>query len=104
MTRGFKVCGCPNLPSALQNSFKQDRMSALEMDIASLHVLGTPLLLTDYDRLAKECERWALSDHCVALDFANTQIVTMRRHEPEFLNLTSSYDHFPPDGMPLIWC
>jgi N-acetylglucosaminyldiphosphoundecaprenol N-acetyl-beta-D-mannosaminyltransferase len=40
----------------------------------------------------------------VALDFANTQIVTMRRHEPDFRELTSGYDCFPPDGMPLIWC
>jgi len=28
----------------------------------------------------------------------------MRRHEPDFRELTSAYDHFPPDGMPLIWC
>ena len=38
------------------------------------------------------------------MDFANTQIVTMRRHEPAFRELTSAYDCFPPDGMPLIWC
>jgi N-acetylglucosaminyldiphosphoundecaprenol N-acetyl-beta-D-mannosaminyltransferase len=28
----------------------------------------------------------------------------MRRVEPWFRELTSAYDHFPPDGMPLIWC
>jgi N-acetylglucosaminyldiphosphoundecaprenol N-acetyl-beta-D-mannosaminyltransferase len=39
----------------------------------------------------------------VALDFANTQIVTMRRHEPGFRELTTAYDGFPPDGMPLVW-
>jgi len=38
------------------------------------------------------------------MDFANTQIVTMRRHEPAFRELTSAYDCYPPDGMPLIWC
>jgi N-acetylglucosaminyldiphosphoundecaprenol N-acetyl-beta-D-mannosaminyltransferase len=38
------------------------------------------------------------------MDFANTQIVTMRRHEPAFRELTSTYDCFSPDGMPLIWC
>src|SRR5437762_9826098 len=36
--------------------------------------------------------------------FRSTQIVTMRRHEPAFRELTSAYDHFAPDGMPLVWC
>src|SRR5882724_3710743 len=70
----------------------------------TLHVLGTPLLATDYSGLAAACLEWARGPRCVALDFANTQIVTMRRHEPAFRELTSAYDCFPPDGMPLIWC
>jgi N-acetylglucosaminyldiphosphoundecaprenol N-acetyl-beta-D-mannosaminyltransferase len=28
----------------------------------------------------------------------------MRRHDPAFRELTSAYDYFPPDGMPLVWC
>jgi N-acetylglucosaminyldiphosphoundecaprenol N-acetyl-beta-D-mannosaminyltransferase len=67
-------------------------------------VLGTPLLTTDYDGLGKLCLAWARENKCVALDFANTQIITMRRHDPEFRTLTSTDDVFPPDGMPLIWC
>jgi N-acetylglucosaminyldiphosphoundecaprenol N-acetyl-beta-D-mannosaminyltransferase len=58
----------------------------------------------DYKGLGNQCREWSRSSSCVALDFANTQIVTMRRHEPEFRDLTAAYDHFPPDGMPLIWC
>ena len=38
-----------------------------------------------------------------AIDFTNTQIVTMRRHESAFREATSSFDLFVPDGMPLIW-
>jgi N-acetylglucosaminyldiphosphoundecaprenol N-acetyl-beta-D-mannosaminyltransferase len=72
--------------------------------MTALEVLGTPLLLTDYRGLDEQCRHWARAGACVALDFANTQIVTMRRHEPEFLALTSAYDCFPPDGMPLVWC
>lgn len=71
------------------------------------HVLGTPLLLTDYTELALRCRHWARDSQrqgAIALDFANTQIVTMRRCEPRFLDLTSAYEYFPPDGMPLIWC
>jgi N-acetylglucosaminyldiphosphoundecaprenol N-acetyl-beta-D-mannosaminyltransferase len=76
----------------------------LSQPMTALEVLGTPLLLTDYRGLDEQCRRWARTDVCVALDFANTQIVTMRRHEPGFRELTSGYDGFPPDGMPLIWC
>ncbi|MEO6036216.1 MAG: WecB/TagA/CpsF family glycosyltransferase, partial [Verrucomicrobiota bacterium] len=33
-----------------------------------------------------------------------TQIVTMRRHDPQFCAMTNCFDYFVPDGMPLIWC
>src|SRR5216683_238956 len=72
--------------------------------MTTLHVLGTPLLVTDYNGLAAQCLEWARGPRCVAMDFANTQIVTLRRHEPDFRELTSAYDCYPPDGMPLIWC
>jgi N-acetylglucosaminyldiphosphoundecaprenol N-acetyl-beta-D-mannosaminyltransferase len=67
-------------------------------------ILGTCVMATDYEVLGQTCLAWARENKCVALDFANTQIVTMRRHDPEFRELTSVYDEFPPDGMPLIWC
>jgi N-acetylglucosaminyldiphosphoundecaprenol N-acetyl-beta-D-mannosaminyltransferase len=69
-----------------------------------MDILGTPLLVTDYEGLSQQCQDWARNGQCVAMDFANTQIVTMRRHEPWFRELTSAYDYFPPDGMPLVWC
>lgn len=70
----------------------------------TVEVLQTPLLLTDYDKLASTCLEWTRSEGCIAVDFANTQIVTMRRHDSAFRELTSRYDYFPPDGMPLVWC
>jgi N-acetylglucosaminyldiphosphoundecaprenol N-acetyl-beta-D-mannosaminyltransferase len=73
-------------------------------EMRSIRVLGTPLLVTNYSDLGAACREWARSGGPVALDFANTQIVTMRRHNAEFRELTSGYDGFPPDGMPLIWC
>jgi N-acetylglucosaminyldiphosphoundecaprenol N-acetyl-beta-D-mannosaminyltransferase len=79
-------------------------MQRIDLQVPSLHVLGTPLLLTDYADLAARCQHWARQDGCIALEFANTQIVTLRRHEPEFRELTAAYDGFPPDGMPLVWC
>ncbi|MDB6123752.1 MAG: hypothetical protein JWQ71_2745 [Pedosphaera sp.] len=68
------------------------------------NLLGTPLLATTYNELAANCQAWARGSVCVSMEFANTQIVTMRRHEPDFLETTSAYDYFIPDGMPLIWC
>jgi N-acetylglucosaminyldiphosphoundecaprenol N-acetyl-beta-D-mannosaminyltransferase len=68
------------------------------------NVLGTPLQITTYDELIAACQQRSREPGCVALDFSNTQIVTMRRHEPEFRALTATMDYFIPDGMPLIWC
>lgn len=74
------------------------------MTIRSLQVLGTPLLVTNYDALGDACIAWARQRKTVAIEFANTQIVTLRRHDRAFTDLTSTYDCFAPDGMPLIWC
>jgi len=67
-------------------------------------VLGASLLATNYEELSGCCLRWAKREGCVALDFANTQTVTMRRHDPEFCEAFESLDYFAPDGMPLVWC
>ena len=72
--------------------------------MAEFKVLGTPLLATTYADLAARCREWAGAPACVSMEFANTQIVTLRRHEHWFLELTAAYNYFIPDGMPLIWC
>jgi hypothetical protein len=58
--------------------------------MTALEVLGMPLLVTDYQGLGEACCQWARGEKCVALDFANTQIVTMRRHEPRFRELAGA--------------
>lgn len=70
----------------------------------SLGVLGTPLTVTDYVGGFIECQRLAALGHPVAVEFANTQIVTMRRHEPEFRATSAAFDVFIPDATPLLWC
>jgi N-acetylglucosaminyldiphosphoundecaprenol N-acetyl-beta-D-mannosaminyltransferase len=66
-------------------------------------ILGTALAATTYAELTAECQKLARTDRPWAIDLTNTQIVTMRRHEPAFRELTSRFDFFVPDGMPLIW-
>lgn len=68
-----------------------------------MHVLNVPLLVTDYDELAQLCLGWARSGKCRLVEFVNTQIVTMQRHEPAFAATMRAYDDQVPDGMPLVW-
>lgn len=70
----------------------------------AIEVLGTPLRVTTYDQFTEYCQAVAASGQRIAVDFSNTQIVTLRRHIPEFRRITECMDHFVPDGMPLIWC
>lgn len=69
----------------------------------SIDVLGTPLTVITYQGLTEQCQELAHTKRSWAIDLTNTQIVTMRRHEPKFRELTSHFDFFVPDGMPLIW-
>jgi N-acetylglucosaminyldiphosphoundecaprenol N-acetyl-beta-D-mannosaminyltransferase len=68
------------------------------------YVLGTPLAATSYADLAQYCRQRARHPGCIAMEFTNTHIVTLRRHEPAFRDLTSAYDFFIPDATPLVWC
>ena len=67
-------------------------------------VLGTELECTSYANLTARAHALARAGSTVAVDFTNTQIVTMRRHEPPFCEITTRFDFFVPDSTPLIWC
>lgn len=69
-----------------------------------MHVLDAPLLVTDYDELARLCLQWAREPRCRLLEFVNTQVVTMQRHAASFRETMRTYDNLVPDGMPLVWC
>ena len=67
-------------------------------------VLSTDLACTDYEALGAQLLTRCRQPGPYTVDFSNTHIVTMRRHDPTFAATTSSIDLFVPDGMPLIWC
>ncbi len=71
--------------------------------IKSIAILGTPLSVTTYEGVSLFLVERSLEPGPFAVDFSNTHVVTMRRHEPMFRRLTSCIDLFCPDGMPLIW-
>jgi N-acetylglucosaminyldiphosphoundecaprenol N-acetyl-beta-D-mannosaminyltransferase len=72
--------------------------------IATVNLLGTPQLITNYEGLLDLLPEWARKQEPTAVEFCNTQIAAKRRIDPAFMNATSAYDFFIPDGMPLIWC
>jgi N-acetylglucosaminyldiphosphoundecaprenol N-acetyl-beta-D-mannosaminyltransferase len=71
--------------------------------IKTIPILGTPLAVTSYADLSRFLFERSLQPDPFAVDFSNTHIVTMRRHEPAFRGMTSCMDLFVPDGMPLVW-
>src|SRR5215211_72984 len=74
------------------------------MNVSSRWVLGTPLQVSTYTELTADLQSRARNPQPFAVDFTNTHIVTMRRHDRRFRELTNCFDYFIPDGMPLIWC
>ena len=70
----------------------------------TIDVLGTPLAVTSYEALSVTCLHLAQKAGASTVDFTNTHIVTLRRHESKFRGLTSHFNLYIPDGMPLIWC
>jgi N-acetylglucosaminyldiphosphoundecaprenol N-acetyl-beta-D-mannosaminyltransferase len=67
-------------------------------------VLGTPLQATSYAEFTAHCQELAKREGASAVDLTNTHIVTLRRHDPHFREITSRFDYFVPDATPLIWC
>ena len=71
---------------------------------ATIQILNTPLAVTTYAELLSFCSEIAKQDRCTSVDFSNTHIVTMRRRDESFRQLTRTVDYFIPDGTPLVWC
>lgn len=74
------------------------------MSASSFFVLGTPLQVCTYASLGADLQARPRTSEPFAVEFANTQIVVLRRHHPTFREESRAFDYFIPDGMPLIWC
>ena len=74
------------------------------MTFKSAFVLGTPLTATTYGEFTVALQQLTKQSRPLAVDFSNTHIVALRRHDSNFRELTDSFDFFIPDGIPLIWC
>lgn len=67
-------------------------------------VLGTSLQATSYAELTADLQRRSREPKSFAVDFTNTHIVTLRRADARFREITGAFDYFIPDAMPLTWC
>lgn len=65
--------------------------------------LGTPLTITDHAGALDLCLALAGSGRPAAAEFCNTQIVTLRRSDPDYRRISEAFDHFIPDCTPLLW-
>ncbi len=93
----------PVAPS-LSIRLRTDTVAGVTESPRTFDLLGTPLLATTYEGLVVYAHDLARRGGTRAIDLTNTHIVTLRRHDAHFRAITSRFDHFVPDGMPLIWC
>jgi len=66
-------------------------------------VLGIPLAVTDYACAVTLTLAWTQEPRAWAVAAANTHVVALGRHDPEFGATLAQFDMIAPDGMPLIW-
>lgn len=97
--RGFSSCLQPEQPKRSATGLQVNGMNP-----SNAAVLGTPLQTTTYEDLTAQLQQLARQPKTFAVDFTNTHIVTLRRHDQQFRETTRVFDYFIPDGMPLIWC
>jgi len=71
--------------------------------IKHFNVLGTTISAATYESgLAALC-RLAQRSQPAAVCAANTHIISLARHDPDFAQVIRNFDLLLPDGMPLIW-
>lgn len=68
------------------------------------NVIGTELTDTNYADLSDYIFKRSKEDSSLSVDFTNVHIVTMRRCDSSFREMTASVNLFVPDSMPLTWC
>jgi len=74
-------------------------------ELKTAQVLGCPLAVIDYTGAVALVSRWAKKkDRPYLVAAANTHVVALARHNPEFGGALAKFDLVLPDGMPLIWC
>jgi hypothetical protein len=87
-------------PRSFPSGCKRIRLAGVTESIRTFELLGTPLLATTYDELTAHAHALARRGGTYAIDLTNTHIVTLRRQDPYFREITSRFDHFVPTGCP----
>ena len=86
---------------AIAQANRRDDFSAAAMTTSE--ILGTSLVATSYAEFTAHCQQLARRG-TFAVDLTNTHIVTLRKQDPAFREMTGRVDYFVPDSTPLVWC
>lgn len=83
----------------------EDQSPAPDWEPKTVSVLDSPLAATDYAGAVELVCSWAQKgDKPRLVAAANTHVVALARHDPEFRAAVEKFDLLLPDGMPLVWC
>lgn len=70
----------------------------------TIRVLGFPIAATSYREAYLTFREWAdAGERPWLVEAANTHVVAMARHRPDFGATMEAFDCCLPDGMPLVW-
>jgi N-acetylglucosaminyldiphosphoundecaprenol N-acetyl-beta-D-mannosaminyltransferase len=79
-------------------------MHTHEREIRNVTVLDVPLAATDYAGAVAKALSWARrGEGAKAISAANSHVLTLSKHDPEFRAAFANFDLVLPDGMPLVW-
>lgn len=68
-------------------------------------VLNLPLAATDYAGAVATVRDWGqMQKRPYLVAAANTHVVALGRHDPDYGRTLDRFDLLLPDGMPLVWC
>jgi len=72
--------------------------------VKKINVLQVPLACVTYASAVDHLQELARLDHSSAVCAANTHILALGKHDPDFGKIIRGFDFVVPDGMPLVWC
>lgn len=91
------------LADSAASSARSGMVQAVEPELPSIGVLGTPVACATYDSALERIRTLAREPRPTAVCPSNTHILGEARHSPEFASTLARFDLVLPDGMPVVW-
>lgn len=76
----------------------------LDSGVLTKDIIGTQVAVTTYDQTIDQINTWATAgDRPYLIAAANTHVLSLARHDPDYRVVIDAFDLVVPDGMPLVW-